>query len=105
MDIGRKTWLRSSSENSNTWGYDFRQQPPLNSLNLSYEYPGASPVFSKRAGVYHGLELPYVFGEAVHLPHHTQSDVNVAIAVMNAWISFTYCLLPTELGGESSVSN
>ena len=94
MDLGKQTWLPLASEKANTWGYDFRQEPPLNSLNLSYEYPGASKTFSERVGVYHGSELPYVFGEATHLPHHTQGDVDVAISVMDAWISFAYYMNP-----------
>ena len=100
MDIGKQTWLDIASEKMNTWGYDFRQQPPLDSLNLSYEYPGASPDFAKRVGVYHGVELPYVFGEATRLPRHTQGDVNVAIAMMIAWINFAYYLTPNSPGGE-----
>jgi triacylglycerol lipase len=94
MDLGKQTLLPIASQKADVWGYDFRQQPPLNSLNLSYEYPGASKTFAERVGVYHGSELPYVFGEVTHLPHHTQGDVQVAIAVMDAWISFAYCMDP-----------
>ncbi len=104
MDLGKQTWLRIASWAVDTWGYDFRQQPPLNSLNLSYEYPGATPKFAERVGVYHGSELLYVFGEATHLPDRTAGDDSVAIAVMGAWISFAYYLSPNGIEGEILVT-
>lgn len=107
MQLGRTTLLNIASQKADTWGYDFRQEPPLSSLNLSYEYPGATPRAAERYAVYHGSELPYVFGEATSLDGHTQGDDNVAIAVMDAWINFAYYLDPNEGKGEipfSSVS-
>lgn len=100
MQLGRTTLLNIASQKAPTWGYEFEQEPPLNSLNLSYEYPGASPRFAERVGVYHGSELPYVFGQATSLPGHTQGDDNVALAMINAWISFAYYLSPNKGRGE-----
>lgn len=100
MDIGKHILLREASKKAPAWGYDFRHQPPLNSLNLSYEYPGTSPAFARRVGVYHGAELPYVFGEATSLPERTQGGDRVAIAMMDAWIAFAYYLDPSEGAGE-----
>jgi len=101
MDLGKQTLLPIASKKADTWGYSFRQQPPLSAINLSYEYPGSTPEYTKRYGVYHGSELPYVFGEATSLSQHTQGDVDVAIAMMNAWISFAYCLTPNNPKGKS----
>jgi carboxylesterase type B len=103
FDLGKHTLLGIASKTADTWGYSFRQQPPLSSLNLSYEYPGLSSEYARRVGVYHGAELPYVFGEVTSLDQHTQGDVAIAIAMMDAWISFAYCLSPNGLKSESHI--
>jgi carboxylesterase type B len=96
FDLGKHTLLGFASKKADTWGYSFRQQPPLSSLNLSYEYPGLGSEFARRVGVYHGAELPYVFGEVTSLDQHTQGDVDISIAMMDAWISFAYRLSPNS---------
>lgn len=92
--LARRAFLKQASERVPTWGYYFRQQPPLSSLNLSYELPGESTAYAQRVGVYHGSELPYVFGEVSRLEEATAGDVIVSETMMNAWISFAYSLDP-----------
>lgn len=100
FDIGRRWLLDASSRRADTWGYTFRQQPPASALELNYTYPGLGAEFGKRAGVFHGAELPYVFGEVTGLQGRTQGDVDVAIAMMDAWISLAYTLSPTNDNGK-----
>jgi carboxylesterase type B len=103
FDLGKLTFLGIASKKADTWGYSFRQQPPLSSLNLSYEYPGLSSEYARRVGVYHGAELPYVFGEVTSLDQHTQGDTDIAIAMMDAWISFAYHLSPNGVKSKNRV--
>ena len=105
MDLGKQTWLHMASTKSQAWGYDLRQQPPLAALNLSYEYPGNSQEYARRVGVFHGAELPYVFGEATSLKNRTQGDDDVSIAIMDAWIEFAYCLDPNGVKGRRILCN
>ncbi|KAH7086983.1 Alpha/Beta hydrolase protein [Paraphoma chrysanthemicola] len=94
MHLGRRAWLRKASQTQPTWGYVFEQQPPLSTLNLSYEYPGFSEDYYRRLGVYHGAELPYVFGEVSSVANHTDGDVHLASKMMSWWITFAHELNP-----------
>ncbi|KAI1618672.1 Alpha/Beta hydrolase protein [Exophiala viscosa] len=104
MDLGKLTLLKIASENANVWGYDFRQRPALSAMNLSYEYPGVSTAYTEGVGVFHGAELPYVFGEATNLPDRSPGDDEVAIKVLNAWISFAYYLNPNNPEKKNTVT-
>ena len=87
MHLGRRAWLKKAIASQPTWGYIFEQQPPLSTLNLSYEYPGYTDEYYRRLGVYHGSELPYVFGEISNVKDHTDGDVRLAEKMMTWYAS------------------
>jgi carboxylesterase type B len=102
MHLGRRAWLKEASKYQPTWGYVFAQQPPLSTLNLSYEYPGYEVDYYKRLGVYHGSELSYVFGEVSSVEGTTKGDTRLAVSVMRWWINFAWEMDPNyDTSGKS----
>ena len=89
MHLGRRALLKKASQSQKTWGYVFEQQPPLSTLNLSYEYPGYTDDYYRRLGVYHGAELSYVFGEVSNVANATDGDVRLAADIMSWYVSAT----------------
>jgi carboxylesterase type B len=104
MQLGRRALLRKASDSQPTWGYIFEQQPPISTLNLSYEYPGYTDDYYRRLSVYHGAELPYVFGEISSVVNSTSGDVDLASRIMS-WYAYlcsdrARAVRLTHLGGS-----
>jgi carboxylesterase type B len=104
MHLGRRALLRKASPSQPTWGYIFEQQPPISTLNLSYEYPGYTDEYYRRLGVYHGAELPYVFGEISSVVNSTGGDVDLASRIMSWYVyrcnDRSRAIRLTHLGGS-----
>lgn len=86
FDSQRRHWIQTTSEvGVKTFGYRFTQ--PLS----------ATPAY---LGVYHGSEIPFVYGTLGSL-NETSSAKSLSVMMMDYWVSFATSLDPNDgLGSE-----
>ncbi|KAK0460687.1 extracellular triacylglycerol lipase precursor [Desarmillaria tabescens] len=86
FDSQRRHWIQTTSESGvKAFGYRFTQPPSIIVPDL---------------GVYHGSELPFVYG-ALGSPNEPASANALSVAMIDYWVSFATSLDPNDGRGSS----
>ncbi|WWC86721.1 uncharacterized protein L201_001599 [Kwoniella dendrophila CBS 6074] len=92
----------------------FLQQAESNGLDQVWTYqfeqltPGANPAL----GVYHGSEVPYVYGAPAAAAvtgsssvNYTAADQEISLTMMNYWLNFAYYTNPNAPSGSDALNS
>lgn len=78
INFGMRVLLSNHSTIAPTWGYQFRQRPPLGVFAEPFYPVGLSDATENRLGVLHESDLAFVFGDVYQYTDRTQGDTAVA---------------------------